>query len=96
MKSDLTKFMACKNRLEEKFPKSDEPGEVYVRLQLDSRRRNPSLDVSDMVSLVIGVGDGDEAFELLFTTDEFLRYRNGAMEEGLPLWEWLRSIMNGS
>jgi hypothetical protein len=96
MKSDLPRFMACKNRLEEKHPKSEEPGAEYVRLQLDSRRSNTSLNYGDMVSLVIGIGDGDEAFELLFTPDEFLTYRGCAVEDGLSLWEWIRSGMNAS
>ena len=96
MKADLSKFMSSKNRLEEKFPNVDEDGNEIVRLRLDSRRDDPSFDQDDAVSLVIGVGDGDEAFELLFSTEEFLRYRSGAAEDGLPLWEWIRSSMNGS
>jgi hypothetical protein len=96
MKSDLTKFMACKNRLEEKFPKSNETGDEYVRLKLDSRRVDPSFNQGDAVSLVIGVGEGDEAIELLLSTDEYLRYRSRAISDGFPLWEWIRSTMNAS
>jgi hypothetical protein len=96
MKSDLPKFMAAKIRLEEKFAKPEELDDRFVRLELDSRRNNPNLECGNMLSLVICVGESNEAFELLFTLDEVVKYGAMAEEEGISLWDLMRNALNGA
>ena len=93
MTADLPGFMARKTSLEAKVPLPKAPDDDYpVRLQLDNRRCDPSLNHDEMLSLLIFFED-DEAIELYLTVEEWTRWRDAARDAGLTMKDWLMYVL---
>jgi hypothetical protein len=92
LKADSPGFMARKSALEAKAPPpKPHDGEYPVRLQLDGRRADPTLNRGEMISLLIFTDD-DQAIEPYLTVEEWTLMRDSARDAGLSLPNWMFGI----
>jgi len=89
MKTDLSRFMRLKSRLEEKHAGDGEDEDYPIRVRLDERHGNPAYDHDEMVSVLIGIEGTDKAFELYLTLGELDTCRQAARDAGLRMGEWI-------
>ena len=89
MKTDLSRFMRLKSRLEEKHAGDGEDEEYPLRVRLDERHGDSAYDHDEMVSVLIGIEGTDKALELYLTLDEWDTLRQSARDAGLRMGDWI-------
>jgi hypothetical protein len=93
LNADLPGFMARKSSLEAKVPPPKMHDDDYpIRLQLDNRRCNPTLNHEEMISLLIFFDD-NAAIELYLTVEQWTLWCDAAHDAGLSLPDWMFGIL---
>jgi hypothetical protein len=93
MDADLPGFMARKSSLEAKAPLPRTHDDDYpIRLQLDNRRSDPTMNHGEMFSILILVEGADEAIELYLTLEEWAAWRDDARDAGFHMGDWLMQL----